>query len=252
MTKADPHDLSSSTLAQRGWRPSKFELHNGHLRSSRKAVPVSSRLMADLAVANYEVAIREHARGRLADLGCGNAPLAGLYAPLAEEFLWVDWPGSPHQSITPDLFQDLNEPLQIADRSLDTVLLTDVLEHIRDPDALIGEVQRVLRPGGRAIIGVPFLYWLHEEPYDYHRYSRHKMRDFAARHGFEILSETENGGGFDVVRDLLTKMTYSRKIPLPGYATHYGLGLIGALLAPLNRSAIPKMPMGYTYVFGKK
>lgn len=237
-------------LAARGWQPSKFALRGGQWLSARDEVPVSSRLSADRAVTNYVAAIRDYAHGALADLGCGNAPLAGAYAPHVDSMLWVDWPGSMHQKVTLDVCQDLNEPLQIETASLDTVLLTDVLEHIRQPDALVAELRRILRPGGRAIIGVPFLYWLHEEPHDHHRYTIHKLRDFAASHGFTVLREQENGGGLDVVRDLLTKMAFSYKFKLPAYAVHYLTGALFAPLAPISRRARHAMPMGYTVVWG--
>jgi SAM-dependent methyltransferase len=237
-------------LARRGWQPSKFALRGGRWRSARTHVNIASRLSADHALANYVTAIRDHAHGRLADLGCGNAPLAGIYAPHVETMLWVDWPGSAHQRVALDICQDLTQPLQIETASLDTVLLTDVLEHIGQPDALIAEIRRVLRPGGRAIIGVPFLYWLHEEPHDHHRYTIHKLRDFAARHGFSMLSEAVNGGGLDVVRDMLTKIVYADRFPVPAWLAHHVTGVLFAPLAPLSRRAHEAMPMGYTVVFG--
>jgi SAM-dependent methyltransferase len=241
---------ASAQLVARGWRPSKFVARGGRWISARGEVNVASRLFADRAVAHYAAAIRDHARGALADLGCGNAPLAGLYAPHVETMLWVDWPGSMHQKVKLDVSQDLNKPLRIETASLDTVLLSDVLEHIAKPDDLIAELRRILRPGGRAIIGVPFLYWLHEEPHDHHRYTIHKLRDFAAAHGFTVLREQVNGGGLDVVRDLLTKMAYAERFPLPAWLVHHLTGLLFAPLAPISRRAQHAMPMGYTVVFG--
>ncbi len=244
-------------LAERGWKPSKFIAAPGGgaggcgWRSAPDHVNIASRLFADKALASYVAAIRAHARGTLADLGCGNAPLAGAYAPHIDAMLWVDWPASIHQQVKLDREQDLNAPLDLADASIDTVLLTDVLEHIREPDRLVAEVHRVLRPGGRAIIGVPFLYWLHEEPHDHHRYTIHKLRDFAARHGFTVLEEHVNGGGLDVVRDLLTKSAYVQKFPLPAALVHYATGGLFALLAPVSRRMRDVMPMGYTVVFAK-
>jgi len=239
-------------LEARNWRPSKFIEKGGRWRSATDHVGIGSRLSADLALAAYVAAIRAHAHGALADLGCGNAPLAGVYAPHVESMLWIDWPTSPHRLVTPDIEQDLAEPLVLPSGSLDTVLLTDVLEHMRDPDRLIAEVRRVLRPGGRAIIGVPFLYWLHEEPHDHHRYTIHKLRDFAARHGFEMIEERVYGGGLDVVRDLLTKTVHTQRFPLPAWIMHHVTGLAFAPLAPLGRRMRDVIPMGYLVVFGAR
>jgi len=239
-----------AALGTRDWRPSKFVMRRGRWRSATDHVGIGSRLAADRALDAYVAAIRGHAQGALADLGCGNAPLAGVYAPHVTSFLWVDWPASTHRRVTPDVEQDLAEPLAIPAASLDTVLLTDVLEHMREPDRLIAEIRRVLRPGGRAIIGVPFLYWLHEEPHDHHRYTIHKLRDFAARHGFEMVEERVYGGGLDVVRDLLTKMAYTRRFPLAGWLMHHLAGLALLPLAPLGRRMRDVMPMGYLVVLG--
>jgi SAM-dependent methyltransferase len=41
------------------------------------------------------------------------------------------------------------------DAYFDAVLLLDVLEHVQDERAVVGEILRVLRPGGRLIISVP-------------------------------------------------------------------------------------------------
>lgn len=245
-----PGSGALTELTVRGWQPSKFALRGGRWLSARNDVHVASRLFADRAVVNYVAAIRDYAHGALADLGCGNAPLAAAYAPYVDSMLWVDWPGSMHQKVTLDVAQDLNRPLEIASASLDTVLMSDALEHIREPGQLIAEVRRILRPGGRAIIGVPFLYWLHEEPHDHHRYTIHKLRDFAASHGFTVLREQVNGGGLDVVRDLLTKMVFSYKFRLPAHIVHHLTGLLFAPLAPISRRAHDAMPMGYTVVFG--
>ena len=69
------------------WRPSKYVYRRGRLMGSRdpKEVAVSSRLMADLVAAHYDRYLKEHARGRLLDLGCGKMPLLHAYAELVDE-----------------------------------------------------------------------------------------------------------------------------------------------------------------------
>jgi SAM-dependent methyltransferase len=47
---------------------------------------------------------------------------------------------------------DLKDPLPIADASADRVLCHDVLECLPDPDVLVAEAARVLRPGGRLVL----------------------------------------------------------------------------------------------------
>lgn len=55
----------------------------------------------------------------------------------------------------PDLMRGAAEALPFADRSYDVVLCTEVLEHTRDPAAVIAELMRVVRPGGRVVVSIP-------------------------------------------------------------------------------------------------
>jgi len=48
-----------------------------------------------------------------------------------------------------------SEPLPFADGSFDVVVFAEVMEHLRFPQKTLGEIARVLRPGGRMIGSVP-------------------------------------------------------------------------------------------------
>ena len=74
----------------------------------------------------------------------------------------------------PDLFADASN-LPIADSSIDAVALLEVLEHLENPRDALREIARVLEPGGRLLVTVPFLYPIHDAPYDYQRFTRHGL-----------------------------------------------------------------------------
>jgi SAM-dependent methyltransferase len=57
--------------------------------------------------------------------------------------------GIPHQDL---------ERLGFESASFDMVLSCDVLEHVNEPQAALGEMARVLRPGGSLLFTVPFLW----------------------------------------------------------------------------------------------
>ncbi len=92
----------------------------------------------------------------------------------------------------PDVFGDAQR-LPLQSQSIDHVLLLDVLEHLPQPAACLEEIQRVLRPGGRLIIQVPFMYPLHDAPLDFHRWTRFGLHRAAQEAGFEIVRESAIG-----------------------------------------------------------
>jgi SAM-dependent methyltransferase len=55
---------------------------------------------------------------------------------------------------------DVEEPLGFPDASFDVVVAGELLEHLREPAALVAEARRVLRPGGRLVASVPNAYRL--------------------------------------------------------------------------------------------
>jgi SAM-dependent methyltransferase len=236
--------------AQVDWRPTKFVQRDGKWRASRdrRQLNPASRLVGDRSSASYVAALRTHARGDLLDLGCGFVPLYGAYRELVTSTTCVDWPSTLHSSPHLDLEADLSQPLKLPDASFDTVLLTDVLEHLPKPDLLWGELRRLLRPAGKAIVGVPFLYWLHEIPHDHHRYTEYRLRLFADEHGFEVLELAPYGGDGDVLFDTTAKFLASKRLARP---------LARPVMALATRRRykprpLTLMPLGYTMVVQKQ
>lgn len=238
-------------LEAHAWRPTKFEYHRGGLRASRdpQQVSVRSRLMVDAIAVAYEQAIRAHAGGVLADLGCGRVPLYQCYADLVDEVICIDWENTAHPNPHVDHVADLNEALPLPDERVDTVLATDVLEHLSRPDQFWAEVTRVLRPGGRLILGVPFLYWLHEQPHDHFRYTSHRLARYCQEHGLELISLDAYGGPFSVVFDVIGK-NVPAAFARVWHATARTLLRVSAIRR-VDRSRSSAFPLGYCLVAGK-
>jgi len=55
------------------------------------------------------------------------------------------------------------------------------------------------------LLNVPFFYYLHEEPYDFFRYTKYALRRFAETTGFEIILIKEVGGAPEVPVDIVSK-----------------------------------------------
>ena len=160
------------------WKESKFNLQDGVLYASRE-VGQGSWLMAQLIADKYTEFIPKYVKGRILDLGCGSVPLFGLYKSFMSENICVDWDKSIHQNQYLDISMDISKPLPFPDDSFDTIICSDVLEHIFEPKNVIEEMIRVCKDNGFIILNVPFDYWMHENPYDYNRMTRFFYERFA-------------------------------------------------------------------------
>ena len=146
------------------WLPSKYVRRNGKLIASRddREVGVGSRLIADLIAEYYDRLLRIHARGRLLDLGCGKVPLYAAYKDYVTDVICVDWENTSHKNEYLDFECNINDALPFDDEEFNTIILSDVLEHIFRPEDLWKEMHRVLAKNGKLILNVPFYYWIHE------------------------------------------------------------------------------------------
>ena len=127
--------------------------------------------------------------GILLDLGAGNQPFKVWYAGLADKCVAADVAPAPGLDVL-----SMAAPLPFASATFDTVLCTSVLEHVYDAEAAVNEIARILKPGGRLIITVPFLYPTHEAPYDFWRTTHWGLRSVLTRHGLEVDTVAAQGG----------------------------------------------------------
>jgi SAM-dependent methyltransferase len=168
--------------------------------------------MADQVAEAYELSIGAHASGRLLDLGCGKAPLYGVYRQFATDVQCIDWGNSLHGAVYLDKVCDLTGTIPYPDKSFDTIILSDVLEHLPEPMNCWREMSRLLAPGGKVILNVPFYYQLHEEPHDYYRYTEFALRRFAEKSGFEVIELKAVGGVVEILADVTAKLLAQAKL----------------------------------------
>src|SRR5207249_343731 len=116
-------------------------------------------LLPGAAIGEWLADVRGVFTGRLLDAGAGNQPYREWYAPLVREVVAVD--AAPIEGLSALAVADR---LPFADGSFDTVLSTQVWEHVEDPGMAAREAFRVLRPGGHLVVTVPFVYPTHEAP----------------------------------------------------------------------------------------
>lgn len=175
-------------------------------------------------------------RGAAYDLGCGESPYRDWLLRYVDSYTGVDWSSSLH-TVSPDIVADLNGPLPIADAVADVVLSLSVMEHLREPRVMLGEVRRILKPGGRILLQVPFMWWVHEAPHDYYRYTRHGLQYLFEKTGFvdiRIYPQT----GFWAMWILKFNYQSKRLIRGPWLARKLAKSMLGALWAIDQRLAL--------------
>lgn len=129
-------------------------------------------------------------RGRLLEVGCGDAPYRHLLASYVDRYVGSDIDLAKSR---PDVVAD-GARLPFPAATFDSVLTTQVLEHVPEPLAVLSEVARVLRPGGVALVTVPLNSGIHMAPHDYMRFTEFGLRHLAARAGLEVTLLEERGG----------------------------------------------------------
>lgn len=136
---------------------------------------------------NFEIQVlNEKATGTVLDIGCANR-WASNHIAASCCYIGLDYPttGIHMYDSRPDVYSDASK-LPFDDHSIDTVILFQTLEHIAEPREAVVEIYRVLRPGGVLLLTVPFLYPLHDEPFDFTRFTSHGLKIMLEKVGFTI------------------------------------------------------------------
>src|SRR5674476_384850 len=84
--------------------------------------------------------------------------------------------------------------IPLENSSFDTVFSTQTIEHVGDHQGLVNEAYRLLKPGGYFIVSGPMYWHLHEEPYDFFRFTKYGFKYIFEKAGFEIVEINSNGG----------------------------------------------------------
>ena len=120
--------------------------------------------------------------------------IESFFLQFAENYIGVDWSNTPHD-LKADIVANLNEKLPIDSEVADTAISISVLEHLYNPKTMLNEAYRILRPNGKLILQVPWQWWIHEAPYDYHRYTPYALEKMLEEGGFNEI-EIEPTSGF--------------------------------------------------------
>lgn len=232
-------DLTKENLALRTgerWRPPTFKPVVGR----RARLGAAVRRFFDLQAGSLWhdlVPVLTDAHGTLVDVGCGAQPYRGLL-PSDASYVGLDTERAEEDFnyALPDVLligEDGRWPLD--DEHADFVLATETLEHVADPPAFLAEVHRCIRPGGCAILTVPFAARWHYIPNDYWRFTPSGLRVLLEQAGFEDVVVQGRGNEQTVACYKLLALLLPVILPqrAPGSMRIRPIGLLAAPLAVL-------------------
>jgi SAM-dependent methyltransferase len=130
--------------------------------------------------------------GDLLDIGCGEKPHETILRQYVRSYTGLDHEHTLHDARA-DVWGDASD-LPFADASFNTVVMFQTLEHIPEPARALSEAFRVLRPSGTILITTPFMWGLHERPYDFYRYTPFALEYLLRRAGFVDMNVEQVGG----------------------------------------------------------
>ena len=105
--------------------------------------------------------------------------------------------------------------MPLATGVVDVVMAVEVLEHMPDPQALLAEASRVLRPGGRLVLTVPFMFGVHDFR-DYHRFTPLGFEQLAHQHQLVVTETRLRGGTFVSSTGLVRNLILNTIVGKPG------------------------------------
>jgi SAM-dependent methyltransferase len=162
----------------------KLNTENFHLYTVRKSI---------LSAINCNLVFL---KGNLLDVGCGIMPYKEI---IKKNKNIINYTGmdlenaSYHGQVPPDLFWD-GQIIPVEESNFDSIIATEFLEHYHDTKSILLEMNRVLKPEGFIFGTVPFIWNLHETPYDEYRFTPYSLEKHLEQAGFKNIKIQALGG----------------------------------------------------------
>jgi SAM-dependent methyltransferase len=182
-------------------------------------------------------ALRKHCRlagGILLDVGCGVKPYKDVFMETVTHHYGTEFPGTYGKNERDigiiDFYSD-SLFLAVKDSCVDTVLCTQVLEHVKEPSQLFSEVSRILKTGGILFLTAPQEWGLHKEPFDFYRFTRYGLAHLAELSGLRVVVLDPLTGFWALIGQMVSTHFW-RKLPSrkPLFYLKFGLSPIFAAI----------------------
>jgi SAM-dependent methyltransferase len=131
-------------------------------------------------------------KGTVLDVGCGHRPYEKSFFAGATKYVGTDYLSDRSR---PEVISSALH-LPFGQACFDTIVSTEVLEHVPEPLRGLREMSRVLKQGCHLVLSVP-LYWpRHEVPYDFFRYPYDGLLHLLEQSGFELVKLYSRGRSY--------------------------------------------------------
>lgn len=144
--------------------------------------------------------------GRTLDVGCGSKPYEKYFA--SSEYIGLEIETTIHQQKNKADFIYGGKEFPFESTSFDSVVTNQVLEHVFEPDFFLQEIYRVLKPKGKLLLTVPFVWDEHEQPHDYARYSSFGLKHLLEKNKFKIIQFEKSVADYRIIVQLFNAYVY--------------------------------------------
>ncbi len=143
--------------------------------------------------------------GLIIDVGAGESPWRS-WIPKQCQYRGIDIRhstefGMKHRDSNITLYEGGIMPF--GKNTFNGALCIEVLEHTDNPELLLSEIFRILKPGSIMLLTVPWSARRHHIPYDFHRFTRERLSAILSKSGFIDIAISERGNDYCVIANKL-------------------------------------------------
>lgn len=187
------------------------------------------KFYSPISFSQYEITIPlilKNVKGNFIDIGCGDLHYKRYIEDKVDNYDSID---IKRKSNDVKFEGNIQNMIMIKDNTYDSAICLEVLEHVPDPFLALKEINRILKKGAIIIISVPHLSRLHEEPYDFFRYTKYGLATILESTGFIVKEIIPRGGIFSFFGHQLSSVLIS---------VFYGIPVINHIVFLINKLLI--------------